>query len=195
MDESTSDILAQLGTMQTLVENFPMGILSSVQIKRYTSGFEFLLDCLQSININEQEIFKFVLTDIIGVNFSLDDMDFGKLNKWMENIQDEDLSECEFLNGLESVVKSLIALILSEIYSCAIHPKIKSDYITDGVVCPINTIDFTNLLDICPTSDEGRRQYNNITEDTVPSDLTDAVDMNAFIWYTLYKADVHTGTT
>jgi hypothetical protein len=81
MDESTSEILAQLGTMQTLVENFPMGIMSSVQLKKYNSSFDFLIDCLQCININDQEIFKFVLTDIIGVNFSFDDMDFGKLNK------------------------------------------------------------------------------------------------------------------
>lgn len=187
MDESTSAILAQLGTMQTLVENFPMGILSSVQIKKYTSAFEFLVDCLHCININEQEIFKFILTDIIGVNFSLDELDFSKLNKWVQNLQDEDLSECEFLNGLESAVKSLIALILAEIYSCSIHPKIKQKYITDGVKCPINTIDFTNMLDICPTSDEGLRQYNNISEDMTPQDLRTATDMNAFIWYTLYK--------
>jgi hypothetical protein len=107
----------------------------------------------------------------------------------MNNIQDEDLGDCEFLNGLESAVKSLISLILAEIYSCSIHPKIKKEYVLDGVKCPINAIDLSNMLDICPTSDEGLRQYNNITKDMFPSDLYKAVDMNAFIWYTLYKAN------
>ena len=191
MDEATSEILARLGVMQTLVENFPLGILDQFKIKTYKSGFEFLVDCLQAININDKEIFRFILTDIIGVNFSMDDLDFGKLNEWVKNVQDEDLWDCAFLNGLDSVVKSLISLVLSEIYSCSIHPKIKRSYITDGVNCPVNTIDLTKMLDICPTTDEGKRQYNNIDESTTPSSLKDAIDLNAFIWYTLYKANQH----
>ena len=90
MDEGTSELLATLGTMQTLVENFPMGLLSQVQIKNYTSVFDFLTDCFQAINVSEKDIFRFILTDIIGVNFSMDGNDFGKLNKWMQNLQDED---------------------------------------------------------------------------------------------------------
>ena len=81
MDEGASELIATLGTMQTLVENFPMSLLSKIQIKNYTSVFEFLTDCFGAININEKDIFKFILTNIIGVNFSMDDFDYGKLNK------------------------------------------------------------------------------------------------------------------
>ena len=80
MDEGTSELIATLGAMQTLVDNFPMGLLSQVKIKNYKSVFEFITDCFQCININEKEIFRFILTDIIGVNFSLDEANFGKLN-------------------------------------------------------------------------------------------------------------------
>ena len=189
MDEGTSELLATLGTMQTLVDNFPMGLLSQVQIKNYTSVFDFLTDCFQAINVSEKDIFRFILTDIIGVNFSMDGNDFGKLNKWMQNLQDEDLADCEFLNQLESIVKSLISFLLAEVYSCSIHPKVKQDFVENGVVCPINAVDLSNMLDICPTSDEGMRIYNDITKEDTPSGLNEAKDLNAFLWYVLYKAD------
>jgi len=189
MDEGTSELLSMLGTMQTLVDNFPMGLLSQVQIKNYTSVFDFLTDCFQAINVSEKDIFRFILTDIIGVNFSMDGNDFGKLNKWMQNLQDEDLADCEFLNQLESIVKSLISLLLAEVYSCSIHPKVKQEFIESGVVCPINAVDLSNMLDICPTSDEGMRIYNDITKEDTPSGLNEAKDLNAFLWYVLYKAN------
>ena len=107
----------------------------------------------------------------------------------MENLSDEDLADCEFLNALESAVKSLIAFLLSDIYSCSIHPKVQPEFVNDGVVCPINAVDLSNMLDICPTSDEGRRQYNNISSGDTPSDLATAKDLNAFLWYVLYKAN------
>lgn len=81
MDEGASELIATLGAMQTLVENFPMSLLSQIKIKNYTSVFEFMTDCLGAINVTEKDIFRFILTDIIGVNFSLDDLDYGKLNK------------------------------------------------------------------------------------------------------------------
>lgn len=107
----------------------------------------------------------------------------------MENLSDEDLSESEFLNGLESALKALIAFMLSDLFSCSIHPKIKQDFATSGIVCPINTVDLKNMLDICPTSDEGRRIYNNISSGDTPSDLENAIDLNAFLWYVLYRGE------
>lgn len=187
MDEGASELIATLGAMQTLVENFPMSLLSQIKIKNYTSVFEFITDCLGTINVTEKDIFRFILTDIIGVNFSMDDLDYGKLNKWMENLSDEDLSESEFLNGLESALKSLIAFMLSDIFSCSIHPKIKDEFVNQGIVCPIKSVDMNNMLDICPTSDEGRRIYNNISTADTPSELVNALDLNAFLWYVLYK--------
>ena len=70
MKEGTSEILSIIGTMQTLVANFPDGILASVAVKRYTSAIDFLVDCLGAVNISSTDIFSFILSDIIGVNFN-----------------------------------------------------------------------------------------------------------------------------
>ena len=188
MDEGTSEVIATLGTMQTLVDNFPMGIISQIQAANPKSIIEFLTDCLGTINVTEKDIFKFILTDILGVNFSMDEESLCKMNKWLENLEDEDFANCEFLNAIEDFVKWLINLFLSELLSCSIHPRIQSEFVNRGVICPIDAVDLNNMFDICPTSDEGRRNYDNVPEGAVPSQLSNAKDLNAFLWYVLYKA-------
>jgi len=53
MANQSSDLLASIGAIQTLVENFPMGILSSLKVKTYSSSLEFLVDALRTIGVDD----------------------------------------------------------------------------------------------------------------------------------------------
>jgi len=188
MKEGTSDVLAMIGGMETLVKNFPMGLLTAAKTKEYTSVIDFIVDCLGGIGITDQEILAYILKNIIGVKMNVK-FDAGKINKWIQNINFEDLSDNSFIQGLESATKAMIATILTEILSCHIHPLIPKKGFSEGFKCPIPIIDTQNLLNICPTTPVGRKFYDGITDETKPSSLINATDMNAFIWYCMYRSN------
>ena len=64
MANQSTDLLAAIGAIQTLVENFPMGLLSALNVKNYSSSLEFLLDALRTLGINDKEIITFILEEL-----------------------------------------------------------------------------------------------------------------------------------
>ena len=60
MANQSTDILATIGAIQTLVENFPMGLLSALNVKKYNSSLEFLVDALRTLGVNDKEIISFL---------------------------------------------------------------------------------------------------------------------------------------
>ena len=58
-NNKATDLLATIGAMQTLIENFPMGFQTAFNVKTYTSSLDFLLDALKTIGINDKEIISF----------------------------------------------------------------------------------------------------------------------------------------
>lgn len=176
--------MALIGTMQTLVENFPMNILQSINVKKYGSAMEFLMDIFGSIGITDKEIIQFLLTDVIAP-----DVDLTKL----EQLGDEK-PQGKFVTGMEKMTKELINIMLSEILSCTIHPKVPDRYIENGGVngldVPVSAMDPSNLLSICPTSRVGKYMYNGVSSIDKPSDLNSSTDLNCVMWYSLYKGNV-----
>lgn len=190
-NNKATDLLATIGAMQTLIENFPMGFQTAFNVKTYTSSLDFLLDALKTIGINDKEIISFVLEELIGVN----DLSVETLEKMDEN--DAKFQNNAFIQKLESAIKFLIAEILANIVSCSVWPKIpKSEEGESGpanvIDLPITVLDPTNIFDVCPTTPVGMRKYSGIAKDTIPADLGTQkknTDLNAFMWYTLHMAE------
>lgn len=177
MANQSSNLLASIGAIQTLVENFPMGLLSALKVKTYSSSLEFLLDALRTLGVNDKEIITFILEDLIGVN----DLDIQTLEDMDE--LDANFQNNAFIQGLESAIKFLIAEILANIISCSVWPKVPEEAIKNGIDLPLSVLDPIGLLNTCPTSENGMKKYTGIVGETIPADLSGATDMNAFIWY------------
>ena len=184
MSSETQEVLALIGAMQTLVENFPMSVLSLLNVKKYNSAMEFIIDILGALGVTDRDIIEFLLTEIIVPN-----IDLSKL----ESIDDMTTPDSKFVKGLENATKSFIALMLSELMSCTIHPKVPARYIMKdgigGVDVPVNAMDPTNILNTCPTSQAGKYMYAGVTSASTPNDLFESNDLNCVIWYSLYKGD------
>ena len=184
-----NDVLATIGAIQTIIENFPMNLLSALNIKTYHSSMDFLMDALRTVGVSDKDIIKFVLEELIGVN----DISVESLEHMDEN--DQKFQNNGFVQGLESAFKALLSAILANIVSCSVWPKIPSSAVNNGIDLPIKIIDPMNHLDVCPTTPSGMRMYTGINKDMTPYDLSGATDMNAFMWYCLNMADPIEGET
>ena len=177
MANQSTDLLAAIGAIQTLVENFPMGLLSALNVKNYSSSLEFLLDALRTLGINDKEIITFILEELVGVN-DLNDVKMDEIDE-----EDAKFQNNAFVQTMESAVKFLVAEILANIISCSVWPKVPDSAIDDGIDLPLSIIDPTTLLDTCPTSQNGKKKYTGVASDMIPADLSGATDLNAFVWY------------
>ena len=178
MASQSTDLLTSIGVIQTLVENFPMGILTSKNVKKYNTSLEFMLDALRTIGVNDKDIISFVLEELVGVNGIDYEGMYEQELKYQNNA---------FIQTLEKAIKHIIALILSNIISCSIWPKIPDWAIDDGIELPLTAIDPTHLLDVCPYSENGQKLYSVSSNEITPETLSGCTDLNAFIWYCLNK--------
>ena len=63
-----NDVLAAIGAIQTVIENFPFNIYSAMNVKTYHSSMDFLMDALRTVGVSDKDIIQFVLEELIGVN-------------------------------------------------------------------------------------------------------------------------------
>ena len=76
MANKNTELLSVIGAMQTLIENYPFGIDTANEAKKYSSSLEFLLDALRRIGVNDHEIITFILEELIVVNdITMDDIE------------------------------------------------------------------------------------------------------------------------
>ena len=176
MAQQTAEVLSTIGAIQTLVENFPMGLFTSHNVKTYSSGMDFMMDALKTIGVSDTEILALVLKRITGVN----DLDVSSASTDELTFKDN-----AFITKLEAALKAVISVILADIVSCSIWPKIPGDAITKGIDIPIKLLDSNGLLDVCPTSDYGLRLYCDVNKSMTPRDTKDSKDLNALMWYCL----------
>lgn len=179
----TDKVLGQIAAMSTFIENFPMSILDMMQGKTYTSIFDFMIDVLVACGVDINDIIQFLLEKIYGVEENINDGLEGFYEK-LKNGAVEVNTQNEFLEGLEYAIKDIFMALLSSIYTCSAipilpnkmfdGPKSKTfennksnafDPLQDknnewsGLLIPTSVIDPMGLLDIDPTSTDGRMFY------------------------------------
>lgn len=179
----TDKVLGQIAAMSTFIENFPMSILDMMQGKTYTSIFDFMIDVLVACGVDINDIIQFLLDKIYGVEENINDGLEGFYEK-LKNGAVEVNTQNEFLEGLEYAIKDIFMALLSSIYTCSAIPILpnkmfdgpNSETFEDnksnafiplqdknnkwsGLLIPTSVIDPMGLLDIDPTSTDGRMFY------------------------------------
>ena len=178
----TDKVLGQIAAMSTFIENFPMSILDMMQGKTYTSIFDFMIDVLAACGVDLNDITQFLLDKIYGVEEIIN----GGLEDFYEKLKNgavEVNTQNEFLEGLEYAIKGIFMALLSSIFTCSAIPVLPNKMF-DGpnsetfkgnkskafghlqikdqfapFLVPTSVIDPMGLLDIDPTSTDGRMFY------------------------------------
>ena len=178
----TDKVLGQIAAMSTFIENFPMSILDMMQGKTYTSIFDFMIDVLVACGVDLNDITQFLLDKIYGVEEIINDGLEGFYEK-LKNGAVEVNTQNEFLEGLEYAIKGIFMALLSSIFTCSAIPVLPNKMF-DGpnsktfkgnkskafehlqikdqfapFLVPTSVIDPMGLLDIDPTSTDGRMFY------------------------------------
>ena len=178
----TDKVLGQIAAMSTFIENFPMSILDMMQGKTYTSIFDFMIDVLVACGVDINDIVQFLLDKIYGVEEKINDGLEGFYER-LKNGTVEVNTQNEFLEGLEGTIKGIFMSLLSSIFTCSAIP-ILPNKMFDGpnsetfkgnkskafkflqtkdkfapFLVPTSVIDPMGLLDIDPTSTDGRMFY------------------------------------
>lgn len=179
----TDKVLGQIAAMSTFIENFPMSILDMMQGKTYTSIFDFMIDVLVACGVDINDIIQFLLDKIYGVEENINDGLEGFYEK-LKNGAVEVNTQNEFLEGLEYAIKDIFMALLSSIYTCSAIPILPNKMFDgpnsetfkgnksnafgplqaknnewSGLLIPTSVIDPMGLLDIDPTSTDGRMFY------------------------------------
>ena len=178
----TDKVLGQIAAMSTFIENFPMSILDMMKGKTYTSIFDFMIDVLAACGVDLNDITQFLLDKIYGVEEIIN----GGLEDFYEKLKNgavEVNTQNEFLEGLEYAIKGIFMALLSSIFTCSAIPVLPNKMF-DGpnsetfkgnkskafghlqskdqfapFLVPTSVIDPMGLLDIDPTSTDGRMFY------------------------------------
>ena len=177
---STEKVLGTIGALNTLIENFPMSIFDLSRGKIYTSSFEFIMDILYAAGVNPTEIISFLLEEIYSININIE----NGLEGIKEDIAQLDFTKTNqspFLMTLENGIKDILKTLLSSIFGCTAIPVLPNhimDYpnknkfpkldthLWDSSIFPLVTeipiklIDPMGMLEITPTSLDGRVFYD-----------------------------------
>lgn len=182
----TDKVLGNISAINTFIENFPMSILDMKHGKTYTSIFDFMVDVLVSCGVNVNEIVNYLLREIYGIETTIDGRIDGLYEKISSGALEVD-EQNEVLDAIEISIKSIFMGLLSSIFSCSALPILpnrvmdgpyKDNFINDNnnleniltvlgnpdipfkpLIIPKSIIDPMGILDINPTSDDGRLFY------------------------------------
>lgn len=179
--DAANNMFSMIGAVQTLVENFPMSLLSFVDVK-LTSSFEVISVLFQILGIDREEVIELVSNALCG------------------NIKGTS-DGGGFISQVEEIVKMALEANIINILNCTTNPiisnKLLDDYTSnkdseesngEGVTLSVSEIDIIGSLNRSPFSASGEKFYFDIDELTV-NDVYKSKDFNAFLWYVINKSD------
>lgn len=67
MANKAAQVLGRINSIQTLIENFPMGILDAYEGKTYTSIADFVVDALKEVGVDDRVIIQKLIELVFGV--------------------------------------------------------------------------------------------------------------------------------
>ncbi len=180
--DGTRELIATIGAMQTFV-SVAKELFKPLKNKTYTSAIEFILDILHLLGVNERELLDELIEILIGKGFNVNSFVDAQGEKL------DGITDSAFLQKLEGELKNILGTILAEVLSCTIHPYVPDDFVENGIRIPISFLDPQNMLATCPSSRYGKYLYGDIPSDATPAALSGCTDLNAVIWYSIFKDD------
>lgn len=176
---ATNDMFSTIGAVQTLVENFPMNLISFGDLN-FSTSFDVLTILFQMLGIDREEIIK-LLTDALAPDAS-------------------DESGGGFISYAEDIVKTALEANIMGILNCSTNPIISNtlldSYYTgdgleksgEGITLNVAEVDFTGVLNKNPLAENDSKFYFDV-EGYKANTLWKSKDFNAFLWYLINKSD------
>ena len=178
--DRTKNMINSLGAIQTLVENFPMKLISFGDLK-FATSFDVLSILFKIFGVDREELIRVVTNALCG---GMKDTSDGT----------------GFISQAEEIVKMALEANIINILNCTTNPIISNnllDTYTDtlgvtksgeGITLNVSEIDFTGVLNRNPFLDDGSKFYFDV-EGKKPNTLYTSKDFNAFLWYIINKSD------
>jgi len=177
--DKTKNMLDSIGAIQTLVENFPMNLISFGNMK-FSTSFDVLTVLFKILGVDREELIECVTNALCG---SMKETSDGS----------------GFVSQAEEIVKIALETNLINIFNCSTNPIISNNLLDsyeylgtpqsgEGVVFDVSEIDFTGVLNRSPFYENGSKFYFDV-EDKTPQDLYKSKDFNAFLWYIINRSD------
>ena len=177
--DSANSMFASIGAIQTLVENFPMNLISFTDFK-FSTSFDVLTILFQILGISREEVIEIIT------------------NALAPSKNDED--GVGFIAYAEEIVKVALEANIMNILNCTTNPiisnKLMDSYYTgtgieqsgDGITLNLAEVDFTGVLNRNPFYENDSKFYFDI-EGYNANTIWKSKDFNAFLWYIINKSD------
>jgi hypothetical protein len=177
---ATNNMFSTIGAVQTLVENFPMNLISFGDLN-FSTSFDVLTILFQMLGIDREEIIK-LLTDALAPDATDENGGGG------------------FISYAEDVVKTALEANIMGILNCSTNPIISNtlldSYYTgdgleksgEGITLNVAEVDFTGVLNKNPLAENDSKFYFDV-EGYKANTLWKSKDFNAFLWYLINKSD------
>lgn len=178
--DAANNMFASIGAVQTLVENFPMNLISFGGGTGFSTSFDILAIILAMCGVSNEELVEMISKVLVP----------------SEN--DEDGSG--FIAYAEEVVKVALEANIMNILNCSTNPvisnKLLDSYSTgtgieeggEGILLDVGQIDFTGVLSRNPFFEKDGKFYFDV-QDYNASTVWKSKDFNAFLWYIINKSD------
>lgn len=176
--EKTKDMIGNIGALQTLVEKFPMQLIS-FDSSNISSSFDVLGILFKILKVDRQELIERITNELVS------DGDGGE-NKGI-------------IATVEELIKTSIEANIINILNCNTNPIISNDYLYEseklgiekqgeGICINLSEIDFNGVLKRNPCSEDGSKFYFDVSGRTV-GDVYKSKDFNAYLWWVVNKGD------
>lgn len=198
VNDAVKNIMSTIGAAQTLVENFPMNLISFDGLK-FSGTLDLITILFKVLGIDRDEIIQKITKLLQGAKDKAQEV----AEDAQDNIQDSS-DGSGFLAQLEEIVKIALELNIINILNCTTNPII-SDNLLDvyykesddkiersgsGITLSVSEIDFTGALNKNPfdTIGNGSKFYFD-TDNYNANTVYKSKDFNAFLWYIINKSD------
>lgn len=176
--DAANSMFSTIGAIQTLVENFPMNLISFGDFK-FSTSFDVLAILLKMLGTSNEEIIEIITNTLTG------------------NMDDESGS---WIAYAEEVVKTALEANIMNVLNCSTNPiisnKLLDSYYTgdkversgEGITLDVSEIDFTGVLNRNPFYENDKKFYFDVEEYNA-GNIWKSKDFNAFLWYIINKSD------
>ena len=174
-----NNLFNEISAIQTLVENFPMSLISFGNLNVSTS-FDVLSILFKILGIDREELIEFLTNALCG------------------GVK-EDSEGTGFISQVEEIVKIALEANITNILNCSTNPIISNDLLDsyeelnqtmsgNGITLDVSEIDMTGVLNKNPFLGNDSKFYFD-TDDYNASNVWKSKDFNAFLWYIINKSD------
>jgi hypothetical protein len=177
--DSANSMFASIGAVQTLVENFPMNLISFKNFK-FSTSFDVISILFKILGVSREEVIE-VLTNALAPS-------------------NNDENGGGFVAYAEEIVKLALEANISNILNCSTNPIISNNlldtYYTgdgleksgNGITLNVAEVDFTGVLNRNPFYETDSKFYFDVDEYNANT-IWKSKDFNAFLWYIINKSD------